>query len=388
MASFLPYGRQTITEADIAAVANVLRSPHLTQGPTVTSFEQAVSDRVGAGHGVAVNSATSALHISCLALGLGPGDHLWTTPITFVASANCGRYCGAEVDFVDIEPSTGLMSLKALENKLKKASEGNYLPKVLVPVHLCGTSCAMEPIASLAGQYGVSVLEDASHAIGGCYQDKPVGDCRYSAITVFSFHPVKIITTAEGGLATTNDPKLAQRMEDLRSHGITKEEGKFERPSAGPWSYEQQHLGFNYRMTDVQAALGLSQLQRLDTIVEERCNLLEKYRMLLAGLPLRLLDIPLDVRSALHLAVIRLDDPSPAHHRRVFEGLRAAGIGVQLHYTPVHLQPYYRRLGYQEGDFPQAEAYASNAISLPLYPGLQDADLQRVAHILAALLRG
>jgi len=387
MASFLPYGRQTITEADIAAVADVLRSPHLTQGPTVPSFEQAVSDRVGAGHGVAVNSATSALHISCLALGLGPGDHLWTTPITFVASANCGRYCGAEVDFVDIEPTTGLMSLEALENKLKKASEGNCLPKVLVPVHLCGTSCAMEPIATLAGQYGVSVLEDASHAIGGRYQDKPVGDCRYSAITVFSFHPVKIITTAEGGLATTNDPKLAQRMEDLRSHGITKEEGRFEHPSAGPWSYEQQHLGFNYRMTDLQAALGLSQLQRLEAIMKDRHRLLEKYRMLLAELPLRLLEIPWDVSSALHLAVIRLDDPCPAHHRHVFEGLRAAGIGVQLHYTPVHLQPYYRRLGYQEGDFPQAEAYASNAISLPLYPGLQDADLQRVAHTLITLLR-
>jgi len=246
----------------------------------------------------------------------------------------------------------------------------------------------MEPISALASEYGVAVLEDASHAIGGRYQNQPVGDCRYSAITVFSFHPVKIITTAEGGLATTNDSKLAQRMEDLRSHGITKEEGRFEHPSAGPWSYEQQHLGFNYRMTDLQAALGLSQLQRLETIVAERHLLMEKYRLLLANLPLRLLDIPRDVRSALHLAVIRLDDPSPAHHRRVFEGLRAAGIGVQLHYIPVHLQPYYRRLGFQEGDFPQAEAYACNAISLPLYPGLEDADQQQVAQILTTLLRG
>jgi len=388
MASFLPYGRQTITEGDIAAVADVLRSPYLTQGPAIPAFEQAVSAQVRARYGIAVNSATSALHIACMALGLGPGDHLWTTPITFVASANCGRYCGAEVDFVDVEPSTGLISLEALENKLKLASRAGCLPKVLVPVHLCGTSCAMEPISALASEYGVAVLEDASHAIGGRYQNQPVGDCRYSAITVFSFHPVKIITTAEGGLATTNDSKLAQRMEDLRSHGITKEEGRFEHPSAGPWSYEQQHLGFNYRMTDLQAALGLSQLQRLETIVAERHLLMEKYRLLLANLPLRLLVIPRDVRSALHLAVIRLDDPSPAHHRRVFEGLRAAGIGVQLHYIPVHLQPYYRRLGFQEGDFPQAEAYACNAISLPLYPGLEDADQQKVVQILTTLLRG
>lgn len=384
--AFLPYGRQTITEADIASVVEVLRSKYLTQGPAVPAFEQAVATNVGARYGVAVNSATSALHIACLALGLGPGDRLWTSPITFVASANCGRYCGAEVDFVDIDPSTGLLSLEALERKLKQADREGCLPKVLVPVHLCGTSCAMEPIGALARQYGVAVVEDASHAIGGRYQDQPVGDCRYSAITVFSFHPVKIITTGEGGLATTNDPQLAQRMADLRSHGITKEEARFGRPAPGPWSYEQQDLGFNYRMTDLQAALGLSQLQRLEVIVAERQRLLEQYRLLLADLPLRLLEIPQDVSSALHLAVIRLADPSPAHHRRMFEGLRAAGIGVQLHYTPVHLQPYYRRLGFQEGDFPEAEAYASNAISLPLYPGLQDADLQRVAGTLTTLL--
>jgi len=386
LASFLPYGRQTITEADIASVAKVLRSPCLTQGPAVPAFEEALAQRVGARHGIAVNSATSALHIACLALQLGPGDRLWTTPITFVASANCGRYCGAEVDFVDIDPSTGLISLEALERKLQQADREGRLPKVLVPVHLCGTSCAMEPIASLARQYGVAVLEDASHAIGGRYQDQPVGDCRYSAITVFSFHPVKIITTGEGGLATTNAPQLAQRMADLRSHGITKDEERFERPAPGPWSYEQQDLGFNYRMTDLQAALGLSQLQRLEAIVAERQRLLEQYRRLLAGLPLRLLEIPHDVHSALHLAVIRLDNTSPVHYRQVFDGLRAAGIGVQLHYTPVHLQPYYRRLGFQEGDFPEAEAYATNAISLPLYPGLQDHDLQRVVDTLTTLL--
>ena len=387
MLPLLPYGRQTITEADISAVVAVLRSPFLTQGPAVPAFEQALAQRVGARHAIAVNSATSALHLACLALGLGPEDRLWTTPITFVASANCGRYCGADVDFVDIDAATGLISVEALAGKLRQAADAGCLPKVLVPVHLCGTCCAMEPIAALAQQYGVAVLEDASHAIGGTYQNHPVGDCRYSAITVFSFHPVKIITTAEGGLATTDDSQLAQRMADLRSHGITKEEARFERPAPGPWSYEQQDLGFNYRLTDLQAALGLSQLQRLELIVAERQRLLEQYRRCLAGLPLRLLEIPEDVRSALHLAVIRLDDPSPAHHRQVFEGLRAAGIGVQLHYSPVHLQPYYRRLGFKEGDFPAAEAYASNAISLPLYPGLQDAELQRVADTLTTLLR-
>ncbi len=386
MALFIPYGRQTITEADIASVVDVLRSACLTQGPAIPAFEQALAQHVGARYGVAVNSATSALHIACLALGLGPGDRLWTTPITFVASANCGRYCGAEVDFVDIDPSTGLISLEALDRKLQWAAAAGCLPKVLVPVHLCGTSCAMEPIAALSRQYGVAVLEDASHSIGGSYQGQPVGNCRHSAITVFSFHPVKIITTAEGGLATTNDPQLSQRMADLRSHGITKDEARFERPAPGPWSYEQQELGFNYRMTDLQAALGLSQLQRLEAIVAERQRLMEHYRLLLADLPLRLLEIPQGVHSALHLAVIRLEDPSPAHHRRVFEGLRAGGIGVQLHYSPVHLQPYYRRLGFQEGDFPEAEAYASNAISLPLYPGLQEADLQHVAGTLTTLL--
>jgi UDP-4-amino-4,6-dideoxy-N-acetyl-beta-L-altrosamine transaminase len=383
---FLPYGRQTITEADVSAVVDVLRSPYLTQGPAVPAFEQAVASSVGAEYGVAVNSATSALHLACLALGLGPGDRLWTTPITFVASANCARYCGAEVDFVDIDPATGLISVAALAAKLEQAERDGTLPKVVVPVHLCGTSCAIQPIAALADRYGFAVLEDASHAIGGHYQGEPVGNCRYSAITVFSFHPVKIITTGEGGLATTNDPNLSQCMADLRSHGITKDAQRFERPALGPWSYEQQDLGFNYRMTDLQAALGLSQLQQLEAIVRERQGLLDQYRQLLAGLPLQLLEIPQDVSSSLHLAVIRLADPSPDHHRRVFEGLRAAGIGVQLHYTPVHLQPYYRRLGFREGDFPAAEAYASNAISLPLYPGLQDGDQQRVVRTLASLL--
>lgn len=385
--AFIPYGRQTISDADITAVVEALRSPFLTQGPTVPAFEQAVASKVGARHGVAVNSATSALHLACLALGLGPGDRLWTSPITFVASANCGRYCGAAVDLVDIDPNTALMSVEALEEKLERAHREGTLPKVVVPVHLAGSSCDMAAIGSLAERYGFAVLEDASHAIGGGYRGQPVGSCLYSSITVFSFHPVKIITTAEGGFATTNDPQLAQRMADMRSHGITKDELRFERPAPGPWSYEQQTLGFNYRMTDLQAALGLSQLQRLQTIVAERQCLLERYRLLLADFPLRLLEIPQDVHSALHLSVIRLENPSPARHRQVFEGLRAAGIGVQLHYTPVHLHPYYRRLGFQEGDFPEAEAYACNAISLPLYPGLQDQDFDRVANALTTLLR-
>jgi UDP-4-amino-4,6-dideoxy-N-acetyl-beta-L-altrosamine transaminase len=384
--SFLPYGRQSITEADIAAVEAVLRSPFLTQGPAVPAFEQAVAAKVGAAHGLAVNSATSALHLACLALGLGPGDRLWTSPTTFVASANCGRYCGADVDFVDIDPATGLMSVAALEQKLEQAERDGTLPKVVVPVHLTGASCDMAAIGALAQRYGFAVLEDASHAIGGRYRGEPVGNCRHGAITVFSFHPVKIITTGEGGLATTNDLQLAQVMAELRSHGIVREPARFERPPAGPWVYEQQQLGFNYRMTDLLAALGLSQLQRLEAIVAERNRLLQSYRELLAELSVRLLEVPEGVLSAVHLAVIRLEGASPAQHRQVFEGLRVAGIGVQLHYTPVHLQPYYCRLGFGEGQFPESEAFATSAISLPLYPGLTAGDQQRVAQVLKGLL--
>ena len=383
---FIPYGRQTITEADIAAVVEVLRSPFLTQGPAVPAFEQAMAAKVGVRHGVAVNSATSALHIACLALGLRPGDRLWTSPITFVASANCGRYCGATVDFVDIEPATGLMSVAALQTKLEQAERDGTLPKVVVPVHLTGSSCDMAAIGALAKRYGFAVLEDASHAIGGSYQGEPVGNCRHSAITVFSFHPVKIITTGEGGLATTNDLLLAQRMAELRSHGIVREAERFERPAAGPWVYEQQQLGFNYRITDIQAALGLSQLQRLDEIVAERNLHLQLYRELLADLPVRLLEVPEGVLSSVHLAVVRLQQATAEQHCQLFEWMRAAGIGVQLHYSPVHLQPYYRLLGFKEGDFPEAEGYASTAISLPLYPGLQEPDQQRVVAALTALL--
>jgi UDP-4-amino-4,6-dideoxy-N-acetyl-beta-L-altrosamine transaminase len=337
-----------------------------------------VATKVGARYGVAVNSATSALHIGCLALGLGPGDRLWTSPITFVASANCGRYCGADVDFVDIEPSTGLMSVAALAEKLEQAECDGTLPNVVVPVHLAGSSCDMAAIGLLAERYGFALLEDASHAIGGYSQGEPVGNCRHSSITVFSFHPVKIITTGEGGLATTNDPMLAQRMAELRSHGIVREAQRFDRPAVGPWVYEQQQLGFNYRITDLQAALGISQLHRLDDIVAERNRQLRRYRELLAELPVQLLQVPEGVLSSVHLAVIRLMHASAEQHRGVFEGLRAAGIGVQLHYSPVHLQPYYRALGFADGQFPVAEAYASSAISLPLFPGLIETDQVRV----------
>ena len=384
--AFIPYGRQSITEADIAAVVEVLRSPFLTQGPAVAAFEQAVAGKVGARHGVAVNSATSALHIACLALGLGPGDRLWTSPITFVASANCGRYCGADVGFVDIEPATGLMSVPALQAKLQQAERDDTLPKVVVPVHLTGSSCDMAAIAELSERYGFWVLEDASHAIGGRYRGEPVGNCRYSNITVFSFHPVKIITTGEGGLATTNDPVMAKRMAEFCSHGLVREAERFERPAAGPWVYEQQQLGFNYRITDIQAALGLSQLERLEGIVNERNQQLQRYRELLIDLPVKLLEVPGDVLSSVHLAVIRLNQANAPGHLQVFKGLRSAGIGVQLHYSPVHLQPYYRHLGFKEGQFPEAEAYASNAISLPLYPGLLETDQQRVVDTLDSLL--
>ena len=384
--SFIPYGRQSITEADIAAVVEVLRSPYLTQGSIVPSFEQALASKVNALHGVAVNSATSALHLACLVLGLGPGDWLWTSPITFVASANCGLYCGASIDFVDIEPSTGLMSIAALSAKLEQAERDGTLPKVLVPVHLTGSSCDMEAIGSLADRYGFTVLEDASHAIGGRHLGEPVGNCSQSAITVFSFHPVKIITTGEGGLATTNDPVLARSMAELRSHGIVREVDRFRRPAVGPWVYEQQQLGFNFRITDIQAALGLSQLQRLDEIVAERNRQLLRYRALLSELPVQLLEVPEGVLSSVHLGVIRLVNSSVEQHRAVFEGLRAAGIGVQLHYSPVHLQPFYRALGFKEGQFPEAESYASSAISLPVFPGLTEQDQVHVCDALAEIL--
>jgi len=383
----IPYGRQDITQADIDAVVEVLRSDWLTQGPMVPRFEKALARYAGARHAVAVNSATSALHIACLALELGPGDLLWTSPVTFVASANCALYCGAEVDFVDIDPGTCNMSVDALAAKLAAAEQAGRLPKIVVPVHLAGQSCDMAAIRALADRYGFRIIEDASHAIGGRYRDEPVGNCRYSDITVFSFHPVKIITTAEGGMALTSDDVLAARMEMLRSHGITRDAEKMTREPDGPWYYEQQALGFNYRMTDLQAALGLSQVDRLDEYVARRHELAARYDRLLAEVPVTTPRQHPDSYSAFHLYVIRMEDGGdPGRRRRVFEGLRARGIGVNVHYIPVHMQPYYQRLGFTKGDFPAAEAYYAEAISLPMYPALSEAEQDQVVAALGEAL--
>lgn len=380
----IPYGRQIINEADLKAVEAVLRSDLLTQGPAVPAFEQAVAARVGASHAIAVNSATSALHIACVALDLGPGDLLWTSPVTFVASANCARYCGADVDFVDIDAETFNICAEALEVKLENAARAGRLPKVIVAVHMCGQSPDMARVAALARAHGVRIIEDASHSIGADYLGAPVGNCAYSDITVFSFHPVKIITTAEGGMATTNDADLAARMERLRSHGITRDPALMTHAPDGPWYYQQLELGWNYRMTEMQAALGLSQMDRLDAFIARRRALADGYDAALAGLPLRRPGRMAGADSSWHLYVIRLDDP--ARHRAAFEALRANGIGVNLHYIPVHLQPYYRDLGFNPGDFPASEDYYSRAISIPLHAGLSDAERARVVAALEDVL--
>ncbi|MDX5444656.1 MAG: UDP-4-amino-4,6-dideoxy-N-acetyl-beta-L-altrosamine transaminase [Zoogloeaceae bacterium] len=382
----IPYGRQEITEADIEAVVAVLRSDYLTQGPAVPKFEEALAEYCGARHAVAVNSATSALHAACLALGVGPGDWLWTSPITFVASANCGLYCGAQVDFVDIDPRTYNLCPQALERKLLVAEREGRLPKVVVPVHLCGQPCDMEAIHRLAKRFNFRVIEDASHAVGGKYRGEPIGNCRYSDITVFSFHPVKIITTAEGGMAVTNEGELAERMSLLRSHGITRDPSRMTHEPDGPWYYQQVDLGFNYRMTELQAALGLSQLVRLDEYVTRRHALAKRYDELLESLPVVTPWQHPDSYSGLHLYVIRLQGAFKKSHREVFEALRAAGVGVNLHYIPVHTQPYYRQLGFNPGDFPEAEKYYAEAISLPMYPQLSASDQYYICKVLAESL--
>ncbi len=384
----IPYGRQDITPADIEAVIAVLRSDFLTQGPVVPEFERAVAEKVGARYAVATNSATSALHIACLALGLGPGDILWTTPNTFVASANCARFCGADVDFVDIEPDTWNISVSALHRKLEKAKKIGRLPKIVVPVHFAGQPPELEAIWELAQEFGFRVLEDASHAIGAARHGVPVGSCRWSDIAVFSFHPVKIITTGEGGMALTNDARLAETMALLRTHGITRDINRFLSPSRGTWYYEQQALGFNYRMTDIQAALGLSQLKRLDEFVERRNALAVRYTIGLSGLPLVMPTVLPGNRSAFHLYVVRLSRGAVGLSRdQLFEALRRRGIGVNLHYFPVHLQPYYRALGFGPGLFPQAEDYAEEAITLPLFPAMKECDQDLVIEALRAELR-
>lgn len=373
----IPYGRQSISDEDVAAVVRVLRSDFLTQGPEVPRFEQAVRDYTGAGHALAFNSATSALHAACLALGVGPGDRVWTSPNTFVASANCARYCGATVDFVDIDPETLNLGVAALAAKLEAAAAASQLPKVVIAVDFAGEPCDLRAMRALLDRYGpIRLIEDASHAIGGRYADRPIGAGEFSDITIFSFHPVKLITTAEGGMALTNDAALAEAMALFRSHGITRDAAKLE-ADEGPWYYEQQTLGYNYRMTELQAALGTSQLTRLDAWVARRHELAAQYDRALAGLPLKLPRYDAAGRSALHLYPVQLQ--GAAVGRRVFfERLRARGIGVNVHYIPVHRQPDYRQLGFRAGDFPCAEAYYANAVSLPMYADLSDAQQAEV----------
>ena len=375
----IPYGRQDINQADIDAVVNVLRSDFLTQGPVVPTFESAVASRCGVRHAVAVNSATSALHIACLALGVGNGDIVWTSPITFVASANCARYCGADVDFVDIDPLTYNMSVECLRAKLEAAQKIGKLPKVVIPVHLCGQSCDMAAIHALGQQYGFKIIEDASHSIGGTYRGEPVGNCRFSDITVFSFHPVKIITTGEGGMAVTNDDKLASHMARLRTHGITRDPAEMTHAPDGPWYYQQLELGLNYRLTDIHAALGLSQMKRLGEFVATRNQIANRYTKMLANLPVTVQLQPSDVYSAFHLYVIRLRLPKTKKtHREVFEALRAVGIGVNLHYIPVYRQPYYAQMGFNPSHFPESERYYADAISIPMYSGITEDQQDRV----------
>jgi UDP-4-amino-4,6-dideoxy-N-acetyl-beta-L-altrosamine transaminase len=385
----IPYGRQSIDQADIDAVVAVLRSDFLTQGPAVPRFEEAVAAQVGATYAVAVNSATSALHIACLALGVGPGDRLWTVPNTFVASANCARYCGADIDFVDIDAATWNMSIPALKEKLLLAERAGKLPTVLVPVHFAGQPTEQEALWELAQRYGFKVIEDASHSIGASRNSEPVGSCRWAHISVFSFHPVKIVTSGEGGMALTRDAGLAERMRMFRSHGIVRDASRFleaggaqesaPQPSTAPtWYYEQQALGFNYRMTDIHAALGESQLRHLQSNIERRNELAARYGAAMQAFPVQLPWVQPGNRSAFHLYVIRVAPRRPQARRRIFDELRRNGVGVNVHYTPVHLQPYYRALGFSEGQFPQAEAYGNEAITLPLFPALAERSQEHV----------
>lgn len=381
----IPYGRQHVSQCDIDAVIDVLRSDFLTQGPVVPAFETAIASYCDARHAVAVSNATSALHIACLALGVGKGDTVWTSPITFVATANCALMCGATVDFVDIDAQTCNMSVERLAEKLESAKTEGKLPQVVIPVHLSGQACDMAGIHELSVQYGFKVIEDASHAIGAQYKNRPVGNCHYSDITVFSFHPVKIITTGEGGVATTNNALLAHEMNLLRSHGITRDAADMTRESDGPWYYQQICLGYNYRMTDIQAALGLSQLQRLDEFVTARHAIATRYDTLLSEFPVILPRQDPDSYSSMHLYIIRLCPLEiKLTHRQVFECLREKGIGVNIHYIPVHTQPFYQQMGFRPGDFPEANNHYATSMSLPLFPGLSETEQNKVVEAVAA----
>ncbi len=384
----IPYGRQDISQTDIDEVVAVLRSDFLTQGPVVPAFEKAVTDYCYAHHAVAVNSATSALHIACLALGVGKGDIVWTTPITFVASANCALYCGATVDFVDIDPCTYNLSVERLAEKLALAEKIGKLPKVVIPVHLCGQPCDMADIHVLSHQYGFKIIEDASHAIGGKYKGEPIGNGRYSDITVFSFHPVKIITTGEGGMALTNNLELADRMQCYRSHGITSESSQMQpRPTDEIWNYQQIKLGFNYRMTDIQAALGVSQMTRLDEFVIKRQKIAEHYNVELSKLPLQIPWQHEDSYSSYHLYPIRIKlGEAKQTQRQVYDALQLAGINVNLHYIPVYRQPYYESIGFKVGYCSEAERYHKDVLSIPMYPTLSMIQQMHVADSLRLAL--
>ena len=380
----IPYGRQSISDKDISAVIDVLRSDFLTQGPQIPLFEQKYAAYVEASYGIATNSATSALHLACLAIGLGAGDHLWTSPNTFLASANCALYCGAKVDFVDIDPETYNLSVDQLEEKLEKAKNSGELPKVVVAVHFAGQSCDMERIFGLSKIYGFHIIEDASHAIGSRYNGLPVGCCKYSDITVFSFHPVKIVTTAEGGLLTTNSSELAEKLLSLRSHGVTRDPGHMTKNADGDWYYQQVDLGFNYRMTELQAALGITQMERLDSFVQRRHELASRYDLLLEKLPLK---IPFQNRncySSFHLYPVQIEKNRAEKGRKeIFDQLRKLGVGVNVHYIPVHTQPYYLNMGFSYGDFPVSESYYENALSLPIF---QDLSFEQQDYIVECLI--
>jgi len=381
----IPYGRQDVNQDDIDAVTQILKSDYLTQGPVVPRFEASVAAHSGAEYAVAVNSATSALHIACLALNVKPGDYVWTSPITFVASANCALYCGANIDFVDIDPISYNMSVTALTKKLEIAKKNNTLPKVIIPVHLAGQSCEMLEISKLSNKYGFKVIEDASHAIGAKYLDKPVGSCLFSDITIFSFHPVKIVTSVEGGVAVTNDPELANIMKRLRSHGITRDPNEMIGPTDGSWYYQQLNLGFNYRMSDVHAALGLNQMKRLEVFVSKRNALASYYDSLLKNSSIT---IPLQISecySSFHLYIIRIPVKSQNFDRlQVFERLRSNGIGVNVHYIPVYRQPYFKKFNFNIKDFPESERYYSEAISLPMFPSITKHQQEAIINIISS----
>jgi len=367
----IPYGRQNINQDDIDSIIDVLKSDFLTQGPKVPLFEKKISDYCDVNYALAVNSATSALHVACLALGLKKGDYMWTSPITFVASSNCGLYCGAKVDFIDIDPKTYNLSVLELEKKLIKAERENKLPKIVIPVHFAGQSCDMKSIYCLSQKYGFKIIEDASHAIGGRYLGQPVGNCKFSDITVFSFHPVKIITTAEGGVSTTNNKTLLQRMRLFRSHGVTRDSDLMTKETEGVWYYQQIDLGYNYRMTELQAALGFSQMDRLDKFVALRHKCEKRYDNMLKNLPVVTPHQDLDSYSALHLYPIKIQiDKVKSTRKEIFEDLRKNNIGVNVHYIPIHMQPYYENIGFKKGDYPNAESYYESTISIPIFQGL------------------